>query len=288
MSECVIGCWWTGDTLTPLRVSTKLANEKLVVGQRYVAELHEPRSEASERHFFAVLKELWLNLPEGNESRFPDPETLRKFALVATGHCTVNQYVATTKAEAARLCASLEKEAPQYSVVSLNGLVVTVARPLSQSRKAMGKEQFQKSKDDVLGWVGNLVGVSAPRLGPENDALPPTAASSERAADSPPTAAARDLSSKNDDKLRQSDEKTVNSTPDVHRVHSLTRDLAISCLPETDGIEASESGILSTWLRGSAIDFLDEATSIVLAGKNALRAIGHDGRAVFFKIGEAK
>lgn len=269
MSECTLGVWWTGDTLTPLRVSTKLANEKLIVGGRYVAELHEPRSEASERHYFAVLKELWLNLPEGNEIRFPDPETLRKYALVATGHCTVNQYVATTKAEAARLCASLEKEAPQYSVVSLNNLVVTVARPLSQSRKAMGKEQFQKSKDDVLGWVGNLVGVSAPRLGPENDALPPTAASSERAADSPPTSAARD---------------------------QLTRDLAISCLPETDGIEAIEAqGIFAgahTWFRGSVIDFIDESRAITLtkakSGAPVLKVLGHEGRTVFFKIGEAK
>jgi hypothetical protein len=266
MTEIVAA--WDGERFVPMRRFDKLCNSTFVMGERYVIEVGMLQSASKRAMFHATLNDVFASLPDDVASQYLSVEHFRKTLTIKAGFATQQDEICTSRAEALRLAAIVRGREP-YSVVEVSGNIVRIWTALSTAGHAMDGKKFSECVDAVLGLASDMAGVDAKTLkkhakdklsarGPENDASP-TAASSETPPASP--SAARD---------------------------QLTRDLAISCLPETDGIEASESGILSTWLRGSVIDFLDEATSIVLAGKNALRAIGCDGRTVFFKTGEAK
>ncbi|HZH10599.1 MAG TPA: hypothetical protein VEZ24_09525 [Microvirga sp.] len=52
----------------------------------------------------------------------------------------------------------------EYSVVVVRGPIVVVRKPKSQSRRAMGKEEFQQSKQAVLEIVSNMIGVQPEAL----------------------------------------------------------------------------------------------------------------------------
>ena len=173
MSDICLTCGWDGSHLIPIRWSQKVADSHLVIGERYLVEIVEARSGASERHYFACIRDLWMNLPEGQDQRWPSPESLRKHALIATGFRTINQYVCQTKAEATRQAAALEREAAEYAVVSIDGNIVTVAHPMSQSRKAMGKDAFYASKEAVIAYLADVVGVTVESLAPPREEPPP-------------------------------------------------------------------------------------------------------------------
>jgi hypothetical protein len=70
----------------------------------------------------------------------------------------------------------------------------------------------------------------------------------------------------------------------------LARDLAISALPMTDGIDAVAEGeaTVHQWLRASVIEFLEEANPVegvtTKRGARAIKARGVHGRVMFFKI----
>jgi len=51
-----------------------------------------------------------------------------------------------------------------YAVVTALSSVVRVYTPKSQSMRAMGKREFQESKDHVLGFIADLIGVTADDL----------------------------------------------------------------------------------------------------------------------------
>lgn len=122
----------------------------------------EERSRKSHDHYFAALTELWATLPEHLADRYANAETFRKAGLIATGHCSTDQTVCASNAEALRLRAALLRHAPE-SLAVIRGAVVTVYTAHSQSMKAMGREVFQRSKDDVLGWAQAQVGADAAR-----------------------------------------------------------------------------------------------------------------------------
>jgi hypothetical protein len=260
---------WDGEHFVPLKRFAKLCDAQFIIGERYIVEVGWQQSAAKRAAFHATLADIFASLPDDIASKYLSVEHFRKTLTIKAGFATQQDEICASRAEALRLAAIVRGREP-YSVVEVSGNIVRIWTALSTAGHAMDGKKFSECVDAVFGLASDMVGVdaktlkkhakdklSAPQLGPENDA--PTAASSERVAASP--SAARD---------------------------QLTRDLAISALPDTPGIEAAEGGILCTWLRGSVVDFLDEATSIVMAGKNALRAIGYDGRTVFFKIGEAK
>jgi hypothetical protein len=113
---------------------------------------HEERSLKSHGHYFAVLHEIWLNLPEDLSDRWINEDQFRKHALIATGHRDERSIVCASKAEAQRVAAFL-KPMDEYAVVLVREAVITVYTAKSQSMRAMGKEAFAKSKDDVLSWA---------------------------------------------------------------------------------------------------------------------------------------
>lgn len=150
---------WDGETMIPAKGFAKRCDEYFVVGERYRMGVEELRSWVTHAHQFAWIADAWANLPESMAGQFPTPEHLRKFALVKTGHCTMKQHPCKNNAEAQRLAATIRIYV-EYSVVQTEGSVVTVFEPMSQSMRAMGKAQFQKSKTDILDYIAGLLEVA--------------------------------------------------------------------------------------------------------------------------------
>lgn len=161
---------YTGDGLEPASgYWRRMANEHLVVGQRYRLVEESERSAASHNHEFAWLAEAWRTFPEDRADelyeQFPSTEHLRKYGLIKKGHCTMTQYPCQSEAEAERLQVTLKGEVDKYALVLRRRNVVTVYKAVSQSKKAMGPAQFQQSKSDLMNFVGDLLGVDPEALG---------------------------------------------------------------------------------------------------------------------------
>ena len=150
--------------MTPVgQTWARRADAQWVVGERYSVEIRQERSAASHRAYFASIAEAWQNLPEDLAERFPTPDALRKFALIRAGFRDERSIVAASKAEALRLAAFI-KPMDAYAVVTVKDAVVVVYTAKSQSIKAMGKEDFEKSKAAVLDIVAQMIGTTAPTL----------------------------------------------------------------------------------------------------------------------------
>lgn len=150
---------WQGDSFTPATpYQAKQCDERYVIGQRYQLVEHHDRSAASHNHYFAALAEAWGNLPEQLEPQFPTVEHLRKRALILTGYRDESSFVCASKAEAVRLAAFL-RPIDDFAVISVHEAAVVRWIAKSQSVKAMGKAEFNQSKQKVLAWVWELIGV---------------------------------------------------------------------------------------------------------------------------------
>jgi hypothetical protein len=154
---------WTGEVMEPMRGFGKRADETFVVGAVYRLEALDERSAKSHRHYFAAVNEAWANLPEAMVERFASAEHLRKFALIRTGYADRREIVCSSRAEARRLAAFV-KPMDEYALVTATECVVTVWTAQSQSLRAMGKAAFAKSKDDVLGLLAEMIGVTVESL----------------------------------------------------------------------------------------------------------------------------
>lgn len=154
---------WQGDVFAPLPRFAKLCNASFVVGQVYHLQVVEERSAISHRHFFAQLNEAWQNLPDRIATRYPSVEHLRKYALIQAGFCDQRQLVAASKAEALRIAAYV-RPADTYAVVTVRDAVVTTYTAVSQSNKAMGRVEFQRSKQACLDFAASLLEVAPAAL----------------------------------------------------------------------------------------------------------------------------
>jgi hypothetical protein len=135
-------------------------------GQEYTIEIHEPRSNKSHAHFFAVVREAWKNLPEDAGRQHPDPEHLRKWALIKTGW-SIKRNVVCETVDMAHQVAAVAGQLDESAVIVVQGTVVTIATARTQKTTgpgAMQREEFQKSKQDVLDYVASLIGVDSATL----------------------------------------------------------------------------------------------------------------------------
>src|SRR5690606_27888578 len=119
---------------------------------------HHDRSEASHNHYFASIANAWNTLPDHLLAEYPTAEHLRKKMLVKCGYADERSIVCASKAEAERIAAFI-KPMDEYAVVIHREAVVKVFTAQSQSMKAMGKREFQESKESVLAAIDNLLGV---------------------------------------------------------------------------------------------------------------------------------
>ncbi len=164
MTATPILCTWDGEAFAPAgSLWSKRANERYVVGERYTLEPREERSAESHRHYFATIHTAWQNLPEAAATRFPTEDHLRKWALIKAGYRDERSIACSSKAEANRLAAFI-RPMDDFALVIVGGAVVTVYTAKSQSMRAMGKAEFQKSKDAVLDALAALIGTSADEL----------------------------------------------------------------------------------------------------------------------------
>lgn len=164
MTPAPLPCIWDGEHFTPARPSlAKLADQHFVVGETYPLEVREDRSGPSHRHFFAAVNEAWENLPEDIAERFPTADHLRKYALIKAGYRDERSIVCASKAEAQRLAAFV-KPMDGFAVVVTQENMVIVFTAKSQSVRAMGKVEFQKSKDAVLDVLAAMIGTSTAQL----------------------------------------------------------------------------------------------------------------------------
>lgn len=147
---------WNGDGFDLLRRQKERADKELVVGERYVLDAYEERSAASHAHYFAQLTELWKNASHEITDRFPTVEHFRKYCLIRCGYRDERSYVCKSKAEATRMAAFL-RPIDEFSVVSVTGSAIVVWSAKSQAYRAMGKKEFQESKDAVLQFAEDLV-----------------------------------------------------------------------------------------------------------------------------------
>ena len=156
---------WDGEAMVPASgYWSRQCDEHFVIGQRYRLVEEKERSQVSHNHEFAFLHEAWASLPDELLAQYPNPETLRKHGLIAKGFCTMVQHVCANKAEAERLAAIL-RPYDAYAVVVARGTVVTVYTAVSQSKRAMGAKQFQASKQALMEFVGDLLGVDPETIG---------------------------------------------------------------------------------------------------------------------------
>lgn len=149
---------WDGEAMVPLRRFHNLANAEFVVGEKYRCEVQEDRSWTSHKHQFAWLHEAWLSLPEEIAERFRNEDQLRKHALIAGGFCDSTTVACASRAEAERWYEFLRTKDPD-SIVKIKGNVLIQFTAHSQSRRAMDAKTFQASKQAVLDYVDDLLGV---------------------------------------------------------------------------------------------------------------------------------
>lgn len=152
---------WDGEAMIP--VHPRLADKHFVVGERYSLVQHEDRSAVSHRHFFASVNEAHQNLPEDLALRFPTSEALRKFALIKAGFRDERSIVCSSRAEAMRFKAFLQPM-DDFALIDASGPVVTVYTAKSQSQRAMGKAEFQRSKEAALQVISEMIGTDAATL----------------------------------------------------------------------------------------------------------------------------
>lgn len=152
---------WDGEAMRPL--NPRAADRQYVVEQVYRLEPREDRSAASHGHFFAALADAHANLPDDLAERWPTPEALRKYALIRTGYRDERSIIAASKAEARRVAAFI-RPMDEFAVVSVHDAAVIVWTAKSQSMKAMGRKDFNDSKQKVLEFVSELIGVSLDTL----------------------------------------------------------------------------------------------------------------------------
>lgn len=154
---------WDGDAMIPRERERRVCDDRFVVGAIYALAVQEDRSAASHRHYFASIREAWLNLNEADSARFPTPEHLRKYSLISTGYADERSIVCASKAEALRV-ASFIRPIDDFAVVVARDGVVKIFTAKSQSQRAMGKADFQASKDAVLSFVANMISVTVREL----------------------------------------------------------------------------------------------------------------------------
>lgn len=158
-----IVCSWDGEVFVPLKRFAKLCDQRFVIGEFYYLEESKSRSDVSHRHYFACVHDGWMNLPEHMTERFPTQEHLRKWCLIKCGYHDQRSIVASSKAEAQRIAAFI-RPVDEFAVIVVSECTVTIYTAKSQSKKAMGNDDFQDSKRKVLDMIAGMIGTDATSL----------------------------------------------------------------------------------------------------------------------------
>jgi hypothetical protein len=132
----------------------------------------EDRSDVTHNHQFAWIGEAWNSLPEryAGEAWAATPETLRKYALIRTGYCSTEIFTCGSKAEAQRWAANLRGLRDEFAIIIPKESTVQVFTAKSQKKRAMGAKEFQESKQAILDFIADLIGVEPATLNAQEKA----------------------------------------------------------------------------------------------------------------------
>lgn len=160
---------WSGREMVPLDRYRVLANRIYRPGAEYALIPHQERSAKAHGLFFKAIEVAWQNLPEhlqrrldSNRPRFPTSTALRKWALVQEGFADEHVHVCDTNADAMQM-AALARMLDEYAVIKVSDNIVTVWVAKTQG-PIMGREEFQRSMDKVLGKIAHMLGISVDEL----------------------------------------------------------------------------------------------------------------------------
>jgi hypothetical protein len=145
---------WNGAAMMPTQPD--LARKQFIVDGKYLLETHHERAYRRHRAYFAALHEAWGSIATDD---FPTSEHLRKFALIKTGWRQERVLACDSKERAERTAAFI-RPLDDYAIVTTDAALVRVWTARSQSYKAMGRDDFNRSMDDVLNYVAGLIGIS--------------------------------------------------------------------------------------------------------------------------------
>jgi hypothetical protein len=141
-----------------------LARKQYVAGECYTLGVApEERSMASHRHYMACIQEAWRNLPEDKVERYPTDEHLRKWALIKAGYYDEQTIICESRKQATALVA-LAELLDEFSITIVKGTMVRVYKAKSQKMERMTREEFEKSKRDVLAILSETIGVTSKQL----------------------------------------------------------------------------------------------------------------------------
>jgi hypothetical protein len=155
--------FWDAERSVMIPRRKNLADRIYVDGEDYRLGVIEERSMGSHGHFFAMLHEAFMNLPDDLAERFQTPDHLRKYALIKAGFYDERSVCCSSKAEAQRIAAFM-RPLDNYAIVIASEAVVRIFTAKSQSLKAMGKDEFQRSKTAVLEIVSSMIATSQQAL----------------------------------------------------------------------------------------------------------------------------
>lgn len=173
MTGAPVEMYWdpAADALRPTAGWLGRARREFTAGEVYHIGHQEPRSLASHNHYFAAVESAWKNLPELMAERFPTPKHLRTYALIRTGWNDRREVRCGSRSAAIEL-ADIIRSLDTYAVVDIphGSAVAVVFTARSQTQAAMGREDFQRSKDDVLGYLADTIGVTTKALAKSGEA----------------------------------------------------------------------------------------------------------------------
>ena len=162
---------WDGEAMRPAtKYWGREADKRYVVGETYTMDELHVRSKASHDHYFVTIQNAWDTLTDAQLAMYPNTEKLRRVALIRTGYRDEKQYVCESDDEAMRLAVALRDTITPYQIIDIAGPVVTLFTAKSQDHKHMDKREFQESKEAVLRWIGDLLGIDPETLGKQSEA----------------------------------------------------------------------------------------------------------------------
>jgi len=144
---------WNGSAMEPLARFSRLAERSFTSGHAYRLIVEEERSVAAHKHYFAAVREAFMNLREPWDVAFPNEDALRKYCLIKAGFCNVTKIVGSRRVPI-----------DGYAIVLNEDGVTTVYQAKSQSMKAMGPAEFAKSKQAVLDILADMTGTTPEQL----------------------------------------------------------------------------------------------------------------------------
>src|SRR3990167_9277213 len=159
MTDAPLLFQWDGEHMVPLARFHNRVNAEFTVGETYRLTAVEERSLVSHRHYFAALHDIWMNLPDELAVQFATSEHLRKHCLIMTAFRNERKLVASSVAEARKIAAWI-RPCDEYAIVSTAENVVVEWTAQSQSTRSMGKARFQDSKQKVLDYAGDMIGLT--------------------------------------------------------------------------------------------------------------------------------